>query len=409
MSRNSALAAAVADDPQSTPGPLQTDVDKTKNDLAGYLTARAMVSSYVAGVQKVTLNDIKFDKLPPDIQSKLPADPAELLATLQGQLKTAQDNALNWSNNIEPALTDIPQAIINFNSKFQSAASSILTWVTQLANGDDSNKAVLLQTLQWLIAQIDAQTKSIDAEMTLIKAFNTQLVTDHGNFSSANSAFGILYTYEEASIKNLTQAIKGLQDALDAENKAITASAIAAGVGGALMIAGGIGLATAETGVGIVVAGICIIVGLAAAIAGIVELVKAINEKVATQNNINNDQTAVSLLSLQATALQSTEAFLSKLVDLSENAISAVQVILDTWGTLRAKIVAVHDDLASAEGPDLGTIAATFDVATAQTQWGQLQDFAEKMQNYVQQNFEQGVQDLANGGKVTPLTFKTAS
>jgi hypothetical protein len=388
MSR--ATGTAIAVDPKA-PGPLQVDVDQQKDDLAGYLTARAMVSSYVAGVQKVTLGGINFNTLPADIQSKLPADPATLLKTLQGNLDIAQKNALQWSNNIEPNLTDIPQAIINFNAKFKASSDSILAWVEELANGNDSHKSQLLMTLSWLVTQIDAQTTLINGEMDLI------------------SAFGILYTYEEASITNLTNAIKGLQDALDAENKAITASAIAAGVGGGLMVAGGIGLATAETGVGLVVAGICIIVGLAAVIAGIVELVKAINEKVETQNKINEDQTAVSLLTLQATALQSVETFLGKLVTLSEQAIAAVQVILDTWGTLRAKIVAVHDDLAAAQGSDLGTIAAVFDVSAAQDQWSQLQNFAMDMQTYAERNFEKGVQDLEKGGKVTPLTFKKAA
>jgi hypothetical protein len=406
MSRATATATAV--NPKA-PGPLQVDVDQQKNDLAGYLTARAMVSSYVAGVQKVTLGGINFNTLPADIQSKLPADPATLLKTLQANLDIAQKNALSWSNNIEPNLTDIPQAIINFNAKFKAASDSILGWVTELANGNDAHKSQLLMTLTWLISQIDSQTALINGEMDLIRAFNTQLVADHGNFSSANSAFGILYTYEEASIKNLTDAITGLQGALDAENKAITASAIAAGVGGGLMVAGAIGLATAETGVGLVVAGVCIIVGLAAAIAGIVELVKAINEKVETQNKINEDQTAVSLLTLQATALQSVETFLGKLVTLSEQAMAAVQVILDTWGTLRAKIIAVHDDLNAAQGSDLGTIAAVFDVSAAQDQWSQLQNFAQDMQTYAERNFEKGVQDLEKGGKVTPLTFKKAA
>ncbi len=383
-------------------GPLQIDLTQQKNDLAGYLTARANVSAYVAGVQQVSMPNIDFGKLPSDIAKKLPADPNKLYAAVQTNLKTAQANALNWSNNIEPNLTEIPQAIINFNAKFQSASSSISTWLGELAGGNDANKGVLLQTLSWLIAQIDAETASINAEIKLIQDFNTQLTTDHSNFSSSNSSFAALYNYEEASIKTLNDAISGLKDALKAENKAITASAIAAGVGGGLMVAGGIGLATAETGVGLVVAGVAIIVGLAAAIAGIVELVKAINAKVKTENEINQDQTAVTLLAAQASALLQVETSLKELVDLSSQALAAVQVILDTWGTLRAKISAVHDDLANAQGKDLGKITAVFDVNAAETQWADLQKFAGNMQTYVQRNFQK-VHDLKDGGKIEPL------
>ncbi len=383
-------------------GPLQADVEKEKNDLAGYLTARANVSAYVAGVQKVSMPDINFGKLPADVAKNMPADPDKLYKDVQKNLKTAQDNALNWSNNIEPNLTEIPQSIINFNAKFQSASSSISTWLGQLANGDTTNKANLLMTLKWLIGQIDAESAAITTEMNLIKQFNTQLTTDHNNFSSSNNSFTVLYNYEEKSIATLNTAIAGLKDALKAEQKAITASAVAAGVGGGLMVAGAIGLATAETGVGLVIAGAAIIVGLAAAITGIVELVKAINAKVATENEINADETAVSLLAAQASALLQVETSLKELVDLSSQALAAVQVILDTWGTLKAKISAVHDDLEKAQGPDLGKITAVFDISAAETQWADLHKFAGNMQTYVQRNFQK-VHDLGDGGKVTPL------
>lgn len=387
------LAAAKA------PGPLQADVKKQKNDLAGYLTARANVSTYVQGIQNASLPDINFKKLPKDLQDKLPADPNALLAEVKKNLDTAKANALNWSNNIEPNLTDIPQALINFNAKFKSSASSISGWLAELANGNDTNKPVLLQTLTWLIGQIDAQTAMINTEMDLIKKFNTQLTEDHENFSTSNNGFSVLYDFEKKSIKTMTDAIKGLQDAIDAENTAITAAGIAAGVGGGLMIAGGIGLAAAETGVGAVVAVVVIVAGLVAAIAGIVELVKAINAKVDTENQINADQMALSLLSVQATSLLQVEKALSNLVDLSTKALAAVQVILDTWGTLKSKIVAVHDDLAAAKGKDLGKITAVFDVNAAVTQWADLETFAGHMQTYVQRNF----QKTSKLGALTPL------
>lgn len=384
--------------------PLQQNVTETKNKLAGYLTARGRVSAYVAGVQKASLPDIKFEKLPPEIQVKLPADPQEMLDQVRANLKTAQTNALLWSNDIEPGLTAIPQAIINFNDKFKTSAASVTQWLGELAGGNTKNKALLLTTLKWLIDVIDYQQTSIQAEMTLIRKFNTQLTTDHSNFSSSNGSFAALYTFEEASIANLQTAIKGLKDALKAEDKAITASAIAAGVGGGLMVAGAIGLATAETGVGLVVAGVAIIVGLAAAITGIVELVKAINAKVQTQNDINTDETAVSLLSAQATVLLAVEDALKDLVDLAESAMAAVQVILDTWGTLAAKIQAVHDDLFAASDKDLGQITAVFDINAASAQWDELTEFATNMQIYVEANFKK-VTDLEDGGKIEPLAF----
>ncbi|MEH6517819.1 MAG: HBL/NHE enterotoxin family protein [Halioglobus sp.] len=384
--------------------PLQKDVTKTKNDLAGYLTARAKVSSYVAGVKYASLPDIEFEKLPQDIQVKLPADPQKVLDQVKANLAIAQKNALCWSNDIEPDLTAIPQAIINFNEKFKVSSTDISQWLGELASGNTANKENLQETLLWLIGVINDQQTNIQAEMTLIKKFNTQLTADHANFSASNGSFAELYTFEEASIKNLQNAISGLKDALKAEDKAITASGIAAGVGGGLMVAGGIGLASAETGVGLVVAGICIIVGLAAAIAGIVELVKAINAKVKTQTELNVDEAAVSILSVQAAVLLSVDDALKELVELAESAMAAVQVILDTWGTLAVKIQAVHDGLKNADGKDFGKITAVFDIGAAITQWSELTDFAGKMQTYVATNFQK-VSDLGEGGKIQPLSY----
>ena len=383
---------ALKQDAPKTTGPLQVDTEKQKNDLAGYLTARANVSSYVQGVQNASLPDINFTKLPKDLQDKLPSDPNALLAEVKANLATAQKNALEWSNNIEPNLTKIPQAIINFTADFNTTTSSIVGWLGELANGNDKNKAELMMTLEWLIGKIDDQTNSINTELNLIKAFNTQLTKDHGNFSTSNSNFSVLYDFEKKSIKTMTDAIASLQKAIDAENTAITASGVAAGVGGGLMIAGGIGLAAAETGVGVVIAVVVIVAGLAAAIAGIVELVKAINAKVKTENDINADEMALSLLSVQATSLLQVEKALKNLVDLSSKALAAVQVILDTWGTLKAKIEAVHKDLADAHGKDLGKITAVFDINASVTQWGELTKFAGDMETYVQRNFQKASQ-----------------
>jgi hypothetical protein len=69
------------------------------------------------------------------------------------------------------------------------------------------------------------------------------------------------------------------------------------------------------------------------------------------------------------------QSLVTGLSDNVENAMDPLQIVMDSWGTLQAKIDAVIADLKSVSS-DYVAILRQFDLETAQTQWDQLSQYA---------------------------------
>ncbi len=366
---------------------LATNVTDQQNKLAGYINAKANVAAYVAALQSTDISGVSFNTLPKDIQSKLPADPTVLLQQVNANLTIAKQHGQFWSNEIQPNLTAIPQAIINYNSQFQVEMGLILPLVTDLLSKEDpAKRKEVTQLFQGLLEKIGEQQTALNGEIANLKTFNTEVTADHGNFSSANNQFALIQQFEQANITALNSAISGLDDAISALNKAITAEAVALGVSVALIAGGAIGLANAETGVGLVAGAVCMVVGMIGVGVSAGYLISSIEKKQEAEQEKAFDQLEVNELTVQVQALNTTEKALSALVIQSQLAMESVQVILDTWATLSAKLEAVVTDLNDSE-KHIGDIMSLVDLNTAQTQWGQLQTFAEQMQGFDQAVF----------------------
>ena len=361
---------------------LAVDVTDQKNKLAGYINAKVNVARYVAALQNTDISGINFKTLPSQIQSKLPADPAVLLKAVATNLATAKQHGQTWSNDIQPNLTNIPQAIINYNTQFQAEIALILPLVQDLlVKPDPDKRAELVELFQGLLEKLGEQQTALSGELVLLKQFNTDVTTDHGNFSSGNTQFAAIQQFEQANITALNSAIEGLQEGISALNKAITAEWVALGVSVALIAGGAIGLANAETGVGLVAGAVCMVVGMIGVGVAAGELISSIEKKQDAEQKEAFDQLEVNELTVQVQALNTTEKALSSLVTMSQLAMDSVQVILDTWATLQTKLKAVVTDLTDSEN-QIGNIMSLVDLTTAQTQWGQLETFANQMQDF---------------------------
>ncbi len=359
---------------------LQSEAGDIKDKLAGYVNAKTKVASYVASLLNTDISGVTFNALPEDLQKQLPKDPKELVATLQEELATARSHGMTWSNTIEPNLTAIPQAIINYNSQFQVEYNYMRPLVQDLINNptDDEKRKQLISLFNGLLSKIEAQETSINEEIELIKQFNIDIHNDSLNFSNANSDFEVIRVWEKSNIDALNLHIAAIKDAIKALDTQITATAISSGASVALM-GGGIYLMATAGPVGAIAGAVITVIGMIGVGVSVGFLISAIDKRAQEQSKLAKDQLNVSLLTQQVTALTTVETALGSLVKEAQDATKAVQIILDTWTTLKLKIQAVINDLQDSEKA-IGDFMSLVDLDTAKEQWAQLQDFAEAMQ-----------------------------
>jgi predicted nucleic acid-binding Zn-ribbon protein len=340
------------------------------------------VSSYVAALLNTDISGVTFNDLPEKLKKQLPTDPKDILDKLKTELETAREHGRNWANKIEPGLTNIPQAIINFNSQFQVEYNYIESRVKYLIDhpGDDEKRTELKQLFEGLLKKIEEQEHSIIEEMELIKQFNTDIHNDSINFSDANGDFEAIRVWEKANIDALNTAIENINKIIHTLDTEITVTAITAGVSVAV-VAGGITMMVAGGPVTAVVGAVVTVVGMLGVGVSVGFLISAIEQRAREESEKAKDQLEVTLLTQQVTALNTVEKTVGNLVSKAKDAGNAVQVILDTWGTLKAKIQAVVTDLEDSEKA-IGEIMSLIDLETAKTQWAQLQEFAEAMQEF---------------------------
>jgi hypothetical protein len=391
--------------PQPAAPALAPDANDHKAKLAGYINAKCNVAAYVHALQNIDLSGINFKTLPKDLQKKLPEDPAVLLGQVQKNLGIAKSHGLDWSNNIQPDLTKIPLAIIDYGTLFIEAIKEIRPLVNDPdIDNDPAKRKMLVDLFNALLQSINDQQTSVANEIDKLKLFNKNVTDDHGNFSSANKQFQIIDQFEEENIKELQAAIAGLDSVISTLNKKITVEAVAVGASVALMAGGALGLAFAATGVGAVVGGLSLAIGMIGLGVSLGFLISDIEKKQRAQQEESFDKLEVTELSIQVQALHSTEDSVGKLVTMSAQAVSSVQVILDTWATLNAKIQSVLTDLNDAE-KHVKDVVSLLDLDTATDLWQQLATFAGQMQEFESKSFGQAPATL----KLKPMVVKRAA
>ncbi|WP_027179763.1 HBL/NHE enterotoxin family protein [Maridesulfovibrio bastinii] len=363
---------------------LDLDIDNSQDDLAEYQNAKTVVTSYVQALNNTDISGVAFQHLPEKLQKELPADPKDILATLRTELDAAKEHGMNWSNNIAPDLTAIPQGLINYGTTFQTLYETMRPILVYLIDNPEApdykkKKDDVIKYFKGLLETLEDQKSAIDAEREDIEQFNTDINVDSSNFSSRNQDFEVIRQFEEDNIKILNDEIKALNSIIDSLNTEITATAISAGASVGVCAAG-IGLIATGGTVKPIVGAVVLVVGMVGVGLSVGFLISAINEKTEEQSKLSKDKLEVSLLTQQCVALTSVETALSTLVDKSKAAVKSVQVILDTWATLQAKLEAVIDDLEKSER-HIGDILSVPDLDIANKQWGQLMTFAQAMQN----------------------------
>lgn len=358
-------------DPTTSPTSLRPpDADAQKDTLATHLSAILQIRGYCLAVEQTVLTPIKDP--PPD-----------WFTTLNSNLSTAQTHSTAWTSTLEPAITSkIPQAVITTGNHFTVAANQILT-VLQDSNNNPSSaqQQQIVENLQWMQTHLGDNQTTITGLADQFGTFQTNAGADYTTLSAGATSIQAALNVDNDTITHLQGDILQAQADIAADQAAITASGIAAGVGLFVGVAV-VGLGAAASGpaapVAIVI-GAFIIVGALAEAATVIAIYA--NKLAAAQTRLNDDQSALSNEQQQVASLTLLQQSISNLTDANKAMGQSLVEIADWWQGVQDKIGAVITDVQDAQQDEGYWQFLNNDVQAATSDWGNFVQYATSMQN----------------------------
>jgi predicted nucleic acid-binding Zn-ribbon protein len=311
-------------------------------------------------------------------QFTAPSPQPDWFDDLSDKLDKAKVLANQWIDDIAPQMTaSIPSHVIDYGTTYSAITDEMVTLLEANRNATRTSNP---QVFQQLTELIQALHESVESIITEIEGTQGQLKTWGDNMQKAhddlfNGAANIqaAETTLQNEMDQMNNAIKGLRDLIDGENKAIAAGAAAIGIG-LLALVVGIALAPATGGASLIVAGI----GGAAIIGGAVDwgiMQSRINSQFAEiakdQQKISDDQRQ--LVALQGLSLAANSAISS--IATATQALSDVKVM---WTTFQNELKGTINNLDKADKA-LSAIVSEAEVKAAQKEWNLAVDFAQQL------------------------------
>ncbi|MDK2596903.1 HBL/NHE enterotoxin family protein [Pseudoalteromonas obscura] len=351
-----------------TANTLAPDTDQTQQNLADNLNANAIVTAYAHAMINVQLSPI------PGLDSQ-----PDWFDTMQTNLTTAKEHADFWIEDLGPRLfATIPQSIINYNNTFINATNDILGIIKDAAgNPTDAQKNSIIELLQATLTRLEQQKSTIKTAQSDLVTFSEDIQTDHNNLLEGNNGAIAALHEDQDKVIEIQGKIVELNQRLAKDKTLATVSEIGIGVSIFLAVAGfALAIATGGAAAPLVVGGVGV-VATGAAIAGTVIWNDDITQDL---KDINDAQNELDAEQAQVSALKTIICTVEGLVMLNESAQTALSQILDMYETLSQKMTAVISDLEQAQADEVGGILQKLDVESAQTAWGQLEQFAEAVE-----------------------------
>lgn len=296
---------------------------------------------------------------------------------LSGKLDSAKVLANQWIDDLAQKMTaSIPSHVIDYGTTY----SALTDQIVQLAKANPNAKGKDDPTVQEVLALVQGLHDSVASIITEVESTQGQLKTwgdgmqkAHDDLFTGAANIQSLQTDLQSDIDKMNNAIKGLQEMIDGENKAIAAGAAAIGIGLLALIAG-IALAPETGGASLIVAGI----GGAAIIGGAVDW-GVMQAKINSQfSEIAKDQKEKAddqrqLIALQGLSLAANSAITS--IATATNALSDVKVM---WTVFQNELQGTLDKLNNTN-ENLAAIVDEAYVLAAQNEWNLAVQFAQQL------------------------------
>jgi Bacillus haemolytic enterotoxin (HBL) len=346
-------------------------LDNQKDVLANHLSVLTSIRAYCIGVEQTSIQNI-INPTP------------EWFTTLNTNLGLAKTHATVWTSTLEPAITTtIPQAAIAFGTKFGVASQSILNILnTSDYTPNQAQINQISQALAWMSKDLVTQQTEIDAQQATFKKFQSDSDTDLTNLTTGNNSIQQAILDDQKVVTSLTGDIAVQNANIAADNAAITASAIAGGIG-LFVGVGMLGLGAAATGPA---APIVMAIGGLIMVGSIVEMAATIavySAKLAeAQNKLAQDTADLNAENTQIASLTIMNNSISSLVDMNKAMAQSLTDIANWWAIISKDIHQVSSDIQSSidDMTKEDWYGLSLDLAQAQGDWKTFVEFATNMQ-----------------------------
>ncbi len=347
---------------------LTFDVEAAKAQLTQVFIDRIDAQGSVYNLLNVDIEDVTFN----DVLQKLP-NQDQLLAEMKDDLTAAKADGEQWFNNIQPQLTVIPQAAINYASLWNNTIPLVLQQLRQ----PTPDRGQLLSLFQGLKSSIGEQTATLSQLMTSLQSIKTAQATDAANFSDKHASFQQLEAIDKENLANARTTLDKIKDMIVQYDEEIDIDTIAAEkkleIGSIAMDAGSI---FGEPGhaLGLIVGLIFIV----SATSSIDDIMSTVNQRLSEAEKAAEYDLEISLLNAQLVALETASSALSSIVTELDDLITSLQATIDGWNSDSNAISAVITDLQGSEPID--SIINQFELGRTQEQWDEMLAFANKWQ-----------------------------
>lgn len=366
---------------------LSFDVETAKAELTQIFRDRLAAQGSVYNVGNVDIEDVDFNGIPQPVPGQ-----AQLVADMKTDLAAAQANGQRWFNDVQPHLTVIPQAAINYGSKWNVTIPLVLQQLRQSA----PDRAVLQALFQGLRDSIDEQTQTLGALMQSLASIRAAAAADAGNFSSKHAPFQQLEDLDKDNLAKARTTLAGIQAMIDQFNEQIDVDTIKAEkdlsiASNAMKYGGKFGKPGKIVGLTI---GLIFIVSATFAID---DLIATVAKRLAEAEEAGEYELEMSLLTTQLVSLDTASSALASLVNELDDMIASLQGALDGWKSEADALSAIVTDLQGSAPVD--GIINQFDLGKTQAQWDELSTFAMKWQSM--EIASKAANDLVVGGAAT--------
>ncbi|HQU84538.1 MAG TPA: HBL/NHE enterotoxin family protein [Pyrinomonadaceae bacterium] len=348
---------------------LSFDVEAAKEQLTQVFRDRISAQGSVYNVLNVDLKDITFSELEEKIENQ-----DELIAAMQTALATAKTHCQSWFNDVQPNLTQIPQAAINYGTLWNNTIPLVLD---ELKNSDP-DRETLQKLFGGLQASIGQQLSTLGGVMSSLKAIESSISADANNFSDNYSPFQQLESLDKDDLAAARTTLAQINTMIaqydqDIEVDTIKAQKDLSMASNAMKYGGKFGDAGKILGLTI---GLIFIVSASMDINALLSAVNARLQKAQEEGEYELEMTS---LTVQLVSLETASSALTSLVDELDDVINSLQETIDGWNS---DSTALGDIISDLQGTDpVSTILSQFDLGMTQAEWDDLSAFSTKWQS----------------------------